>query len=247
MLDDIKKSFNSILYERTTSPLFGTLIVSWVLWNWKIVYLTLFISEDKISGDKITYIITNYSDKNNLITYPLISSLLLITLIPFVSNGAYWLSLKFNKWKRDEKIKIEMKQLLTLEQSIELREQLSKQEEKFEKLLENKNLEIKQLSLQMEASNKKATEPEPNPARINEIYQKDLNELSERIKNSTEDMKQYDNVLFHIQNGYKITGTDTISFKFLALLESYEIIKNTGNGFYQLTEIGKKFHRQMNK
>lgn len=247
MIDDIKKSISSALYERTTSPFFGTLICSWLLWNWRIIYLTIFISEEKITENKLEYITSNLIDVHRCVTFPLLSTLVLLTLVPFISNGAYWLSLKFNKWKRDEKMKIEMKQLLTIEQSIELREQLSMQEERFEKLLENKNLEIKQLSLQIESSNKKVTDQDRNPAKINEIYQKDLNELCEKIKKSPEDVKQYDSIIYHIQNGYKITGADTISFKFLALLESYDIIKNTGSGYYELTETGKKFHRQISK
>lgn len=48
MFDELKKSISAILYERTTSPLFGSFILSWTVWNWKIFYITLFISEDKI-------------------------------------------------------------------------------------------------------------------------------------------------------------------------------------------------------
>src|SRR5688572_10158976 len=144
MTEDIKKSFNSILYERTSSPLFGTLIFSWCLWNWKIIYLTVFVSEDQVSGNKIDYIINNFSNPEYLLTYPLVSTFLLITIIPFLSNGAYWIELKFSKCKKDQKNIIDTKQLLTIEQSIDLREQIYKQEERFEKLLQSKNEEIRQ-------------------------------------------------------------------------------------------------------
>jgi hypothetical protein len=38
MLDDFRKSINSVLYERMTSPLFGALLISWCIWNWDILY-----------------------------------------------------------------------------------------------------------------------------------------------------------------------------------------------------------------
>ena len=72
-----------------------------------------------------------------LIWYPLLSTVILLTLIPFVSNGAYWLSLKFEKWRVDNKNEIEKKQLLTLEQSIQLRGQIIESERKFDSLLQS--------------------------------------------------------------------------------------------------------------
>ena len=108
MIDELKKSLSAILYERTTSPFYGTLLISWLIWNWKIVYLTLFISENKINTDKINYITNNFNDIHCLLIYPLISTVVLLTVIPYISNGAYWLSLKFNKWKKDQKNVVEM-------------------------------------------------------------------------------------------------------------------------------------------
>lgn len=142
MLDDIRKSISSILYERVTSPLFGTLIITWLIWNWRIVYLTFFVSESKITGTKIDYIISNLYDPWVLYWYPLISTLFLITAVPFISNGSFWLSVWFRKWRIERKQELENKQLLSLEQSIELRTQIKNQEENFEKLIAGKEEEI---------------------------------------------------------------------------------------------------------
>ncbi len=245
MIDDIKKSFNSILYERTTSPFFGTLILSWSLWNWRIIYLTIFISEDIIEGNKIDFILANYSEIHYLTTYPLLSSLLLLTIIPFFSNGAYWLSLKFNKWKKDQKNIVDMKQLLTIEQSIDLREQISKQEERFEKLLENKNNEIKQLNLVIDDYKKSRTQPKTKTTETPEINQKELRDLALKIKTNPKQSQEYEVLTRYIQGGYKVTGTDKISTNFIASLESHDIIANKGAGTYQYTEKGKLFQRLM--
>jgi len=151
MLDEIRKSINSTLYERVSSPLYGAAIVSWLIWNWEIVYLTLFIDESGIAGTKIDYILANYSSIHSLLTYPAISTLMLLTVIPFISNGAYYLNLIFRKWRIDKKNEVENKQLLSIEKSIELRTEIRSQEEKFEKLLDGKNEEIRILTQEVEA------------------------------------------------------------------------------------------------
>ncbi|UUW10284.1 hypothetical protein NLG42_05635 [Flavobacterium plurextorum] len=152
MIDEIKKSINSIFEERVSSPFYGTLIISWLIWNWKIVYLTFFVDQDKLDKIKIDFIMDNYNDVWHLVYFPLISTFTLITIIPFLTNGAYWLDLKFTTWRVNQKNEIEGKRLLTLEQSIKLRSELRELEESFDKLLEKKNEEIKVLKDQFETS-----------------------------------------------------------------------------------------------
>lgn len=149
MLTEFRKSTNAILFERVTSPFFGTLITSWLVWNWKIVYFTLFVSQSKIKGTKIEYIEAHFYDLHNLITFPLLSVLVLITVVPFISNGAFWFSLKFKKWRVDQKNEIEKKQLITVEQSISIRTELRDKEIEFEKVLTKKNDEVDLLKSQI--------------------------------------------------------------------------------------------------
>jgi|GEM_PF-2504987 hypothetical protein len=150
MIDDIKKSINSILYERVSSPFFGTIIVSWLIINWKIPYLTIFVDQDKLDKNKIDFIIENYCSVDNLVVFPAISTLALLTVIPFLTNGAYWLDLKFKTWRVNKKNQIVGKQLLTLEQSIRLRTEMREMEESFDKLLEKKDEELKALKSELE-------------------------------------------------------------------------------------------------
>lgn len=241
MIDDLKKSFDQIIYERTTSPFYGSFIISWCLWNWKIIYLTFFVSQDKID-----YIVTNFSAFKNIFIFPLLSSIFIITLVPFITNGAYWLSLKFNKWRVDQKNLVDGKQLLSIEQSIELREQISKQEERFAKLVEDKNLEIKQLNLQIQEYQKK--EPTVTLEKLletdNSITPSDeLSLFADRVKSNPEELKQYENIIFYIQKGYSPAESSDVSTKFLALLESYDIVSRQPNTLYVVTETGKKFYR----
>lgn len=246
MIDDLKKSFDQIIYERTTSPFYGSFIISWSLWNWKIIYLTFFVSQDKIDTNKIDYIVNNFSNVGNILIFPFLSSIFIITIVPFITNGAYWLSLKFNKWRVDQKNIVDGKQLLSIEQSIELREQISKQEERFAKLVEDKNLEIKQLNLQIQEYQKK--EPTVTLEKLletkNNISSSDeLSLFADRVKSNPEELKQYESIIFYIQKGYSPAESSDVSTKFLALLESYDIVSRQPNTLYVVTETGKKFYR----
>lgn len=245
-MSEIKKSINAILYERFSSPLYGTLILSWLIWNWKIIYLTIFISEEKIEGNKIDYIISNYSDINNLIYFPLLSSLILLTAVPFVSNGAYWLNLKFNIWKSDKKNEVERKQLLTLEQSIQLRELIADQEKRFENILSDKNSEIQQLKLQMEERTKQNTVIDSSQKIQSESSLKRIQNVTNKIKENPNLSKAFEIINYHIQGGYTgLIDTEGITTDILAFFESNDIIENKGKGMYGLTDMGKKVNKAL--
>ena len=146
MIPEFRKSINSILYDRMTSPFYGALIISWIIWNWKAIYLTLFVSEEMIKETKIDYIVANYSSLENLITYPVISTLAILLVLPFIANGAYWTSLKFKNWRQIQKNNIEKKQLLTLEQSIAIRKELKQKEFEYEEILQKRENQIESLN-----------------------------------------------------------------------------------------------------
>ncbi|WP_299385574.1 hypothetical protein [uncultured Lacinutrix sp.] len=238
-MQDIKKSISTILYERTTSPFYGTLIISWLVWNWKIIYLTFFISENKIVTSKIDYIVENYSDFHHLLTFPLISTIVLITLIPFVVNGAYWVSLSFANWRLTQKNFIEKKQLLTVEQSIELREQILKQEERFSKLVNDKNLEIEQLKEIINDYDSSKTQVADNS-------NEELEKLADRFKSNNSEMTTLNNIIRAIQSNFRQEDKDETR-KILSLLESYLIIDKSDSPLYKFTTKGKRFLRYINE
>lgn len=204
------------------------------MWNWKIPYLTFFVSENKLKINKIEYIISNLNDSHFLIIYPIISTIILLTIIPFLSNGAYWLSIKFESWKSRHKNLIESKQLLTIEQSIELREQISKQEERFSKLVQDKNSEI--ISLKKQIESEKTAE---NEVFINDDPELELKRLADRINNNKEELNSFNKITSAIQNDFRLQE-DSITTKIIALLEAYNIIHKPDK-HYRFTDIGKRF------
>lgn len=242
MVSELKKSISYILYERITSPLYGTFIISWLAWNWKIPYVTLFVNENKLSVNRIDFIINSSLNWKILFLYPALSTVFLITIMPFISTGAFWIALKFDNWRRTIKIEIENKQLLTLEQSIEIREEMRTQMERFAQQMENKDKENITLKSTIEAlqERKKPKLHEPdNPVRMltdKERYEKEYNKLS--LNNNF--LGYVLQIAENIQNGYSLSGIPTPAVSFFVANNLIDKI----NGRYDFTEKGKYFLKE---
>lgn len=150
MIPEIRKSVNATLYERTTSPLYGALIISWCIWNWRIIYLTLFVDKEQIYPfHKIDYILFNYWEAKYLIWYPLMSTIVLLTVMPLFAIGAYWLELWFTKKKVKWKEHSERDRRLTIEQAAALRNEIAETELRYSKRIETKEDDIDLLTVQV--------------------------------------------------------------------------------------------------
>lgn len=158
MIDEIKKSISATLYERTTSPLFGTFFFSWILWNWKIIIVLFLTESSELCTTKFEYIDTNLLDFKIGFLYPAISTIVILTVYAWLSEQAYRLWLVFDKRKNNYKNKIEKQKLLTVEQSMKLRLQIANSEEEFNNIIKDKDELISALKndnkLLLEQSNK---------------------------------------------------------------------------------------------
>ncbi len=246
MISETRKSINSILYERISSPFFGTLIISWLLWNWKIVYTTFIVSSEDIGQNKIDYIVSNFNDSNYLIWLPLASTIILLTVIPFVSNGAYWLNLKFDKWRVDKKAEIEKKKLLTIEQSIQLREQIVNMENQFDSLLRDKNNEIDQLKILVNDLNKNIDQS--NPKIVAKKQAQDITSKAEEFKNIIKANVELEEGFEEISKQINENGIVLFQKKQLigelSFFEANRLIEeNPNDGSYFLTALGNELRR----
>lgn len=243
MIDEIKKSINAIFEERVSSPFYGTLIVSWLIWNWKIVYLTFFVDQSKLKETKVDFIIHNYNDVWHLVYLPLISTFVLLTIIPFMTNGAYWLDLKFTTWRVNQKNQIEGKKLLTLEQSIKLRSELRELEDSFEKLLEKKNEEIKDLKGQFDNSNIKEVSQSTRKTSKGNNYS--LNDYR-NLQNNLKVFKHFSEIVKSIKNTHQFPDKLEEDIKEYYLVN--EIIYVQEDGFkgeeYFLTFKGEQIYKE---
>lgn len=239
MFSEFKKSINSVLYERVTSPFFGTLVISWILINWKIFVVLFFVDEKILKINKVDYIIKNCNNYNLLIKIPIISTIFLLTIVPFITNGSYWLNLKFQKWRYDKKNSVENSKLLTLEQSLQLRQEIQQQQEKFEKVLQSKNQEIEALNKQIENSTKLQKDYEFG----NQEKDEELNSEFLQIFQDGQNLIDFKKIIWKIQNGYKMfSGSDNPRSDFVSYLEANGLLENV-NGLYKFTKLGKELQK----
>lgn len=119
-LSDLSNSIKSSITDKVTHPLLGSFIISWFFFNWKAVYFICFSNLN--ATYKIKSITENYSDWCLNLFTPLISSLVLVFLLPLFT-AAYTRFIAYTK-------EFQMKSLpeffkphsLTLEDSNSLRD-----------------------------------------------------------------------------------------------------------------------------
>jgi hypothetical protein len=149
MFDDLKQSITSTFTDRIQSPLYGTFIISWLIWNWKIFYLSFFISEKRIDGNKLDYIINNLWDIHTILWYPLISTGILIIIIPVFNNISYWLTVLFKKWRNSFSDRLLRNQRLSIKESITLKKLIQNTEANLNDILKARENEIHKLEEQV--------------------------------------------------------------------------------------------------
>lgn len=147
MISDISKSIKAVLYERISSPLFGSFFVSWFLWNYKTILIILSSLDVK---KKISYIENCiYPDISELFIHgflgPFLSSVIFILIYPIPAKWVYRYWSNRQKELKEVKQQIEDKTPLTIEESREIRRELLNLESEHEIELDKKITEIDRL------------------------------------------------------------------------------------------------------
>lgn len=245
MIDEVKKSISATLYERTTSPLFGTFFFSWCVWNWKIVVALFFTTNAELKTTKFEYIDNNLLNIYDGLIFPIISTLLILTLYSWLSEQAYKLWLIFDKRKNDYKNTIENQKLLTIEQSIRLRLEIAKKEEAFENIIKDKEeliraLKVENAELLKNAKNKsESVGKDISNVNSQKLQEAELNQFFE----NKEAVQYFEKIANYIQHGWEFDSkiADNVASFYIA----HDLIVKSGrSGIYDLTEKGKKYLRE---
>ncbi len=155
MLEEFSKTVKSQLYERASSPLLGSFIIAWCIWNHRFIMV---IFSELSFQEKITYIdfhvFGGWPDSFiNGIIIPLIAALFMIIIYPWPARFlyGYW-RIQQNKIKSAQQ-KIDGDVLLSADESREIRQAEIKAKIEFDALLRSKNEEIASLREIIEAMN----------------------------------------------------------------------------------------------
>lgn len=163
MLDDAFKSVKAYLYERNSSPLLGSFVTSWVIWNYKTILL---LFSDLKYNEKLDWIEKFYSTEVsqdilgifsielsnfvvNGIFFPALTAGFYLFIFPYPSRWVYHFSLMQQRLTSDLRKGVEQNQLLTLEESQKIRMDLAQAEkdikEQFNASIDKKDREIELL------------------------------------------------------------------------------------------------------
>ena len=142
-MEEFVKSLKAHLYERTTSPLFGTFVVSWVVWNYKFVMI-VFSSMNVLA--KFDFIENQlYPDWLSIAIFgiglPLATSAIFIFGYPYPARFVYSFVRRRKKELLEERQKIEDETPLTREESRKIRRDIARLQLEFEKELEREQAE----------------------------------------------------------------------------------------------------------
>lgn len=197
--------------ERIKNPFTGTFLASWIVFNWK--PLVFFIFSEKNIEQKISYIISNYSDILHIVVYPLASSLFFLFLVPYINLGNESFIKKSKnerekslhddkilriqretleeeeKAKREIQIEIVREQKGRNQQAEELREQITILESDLNREFSEKTEILKKHSDEITKLNS-----------LNKNLQKMLEQEIVNVKKTSEDFKNY-------KEKYKISET----------------------------------------
>lgn len=133
--NEITDSIKNALKARLSSPLYGTFIISWIIFHWKFIYTLLFVSEEKIwqatsllKNDYLSKVFFNFSNWYFYVawTMPFILTWLVIWKFP------KWISLP--AFKKEEEYRLAKKRIRISEQMKLGLEEIKLEQENIKKL-----------------------------------------------------------------------------------------------------------------
>ena len=182
MLTEWTRSINAILYQRISSPFWGSFLLGWIASNWKIIIVLFFTQSEELGLTKLEYIETNLLGLNNMLWQPLIFAFVII----FIGTALSYLVYLWSKWTesgfRKVKEKYDGKKKINIEEAKELRITVNKEKDRYASIFKDLNENIEKLSIenvQLDEKNVQLDEKEKDTT-------KRLNDLQDRHKNLNE-------------------------------------------------------------
>lgn len=214
-MENFLKSILTTISERIKNIFVSTFALSWIVWNWKYFYITLFVSENSVKApsiNKFEYITSINTDICVLLIYPLITAILYIFIITYLNVQIG----RFISWC---KLKAKTYRINIWESEVFSRDDLNEEVKSYKESIKKQKLEINEL---------------------NENF-KDVNELSESYKENIIQLNEDKKVLIESNKKLKKDAPDSIlDIKTLGKIIGNKILINklNNNDFLKRLEMG---------
>jgi hypothetical protein len=257
-MKEVFKSFFEVTKERIKNPLIGTFMISWILINWRPIFLALFSEKSII--ERIEFIELNYSSVNSYLTIPLTIALFYVIVLPYLMWGIDELMQKSTTGRKKnltkqiiidyngkQQIAIEESKLEDSKASYRDKADFNKQIEQLRNQLDERDKELKSKSIEL-----KETQEENENLHIFMSNNQDKSEIqNKRYKDLYAEFIESDLNGFFKEVGVRIRNNgefpdyinEIIKEKFL-VQNIVEEVKREDNYYYQFTEKGLDFWRR---
>lgn len=151
MIGEVKKSLEKNIGEKLVSPFWGAYIGSWLIWNWKIWYITFFVESNlllqRYSMLKLDYITNLYNlcsfwdiiySLSHLFIFPGITAYLVIFELPKITYKFYKQSVDDDYKSREYKEEKERRHLESKKSRLEVEEVVVEKEKNIESMKSQK-------------------------------------------------------------------------------------------------------------
>ncbi|WP_188008527.1 hypothetical protein [Grimontia hollisae] len=246
MLKELSTSLKAQLYERVSSPILGSLLIFWILFNWEAVFYFM-LSESKVE-DKLIYINENFKDIWVNVYSPLIYSSMFCLFYPLLSFIPFYIW----EWVSSQKIKsknnLSMSEPLSVERSISIRKELLEKETKIRRIIVEHNEEKEDLEKVIKSLTS-------DNERLYKVISKFEAILPAQYIELTEDEEVTLGYFRALEDGHYYIPSDIIgdnnvsleyTIKILNALDSKNLLRKSGDSHngedgYEITRSGRKY------
>lgn len=207
-MTNILESVRVQIYERLSSPIFGSFVISWACWNYRFL-LVLLLSRSPVEKrfDFIdAHLYTSWGEPwNTCVIKPALTAILFVLLYPRVSKFFYREWLQKQVETKELRDKIEKATLLTREESHAIQMRMIKLRDEYEETIKSQADEIETLK----RSQKTDTSIEDSiKTQVSETaaLKAEITELTNRVKETQQSNPLFLNVIRFITDDHKATG-----------------------------------------
>lgn len=184
VLSESVKTIKAQLYERATSPLISVFMISWCIWNYRLIMV---VFSDSSVMEKFNLI--DNSLFNTLLAcstrgalYPLLTTAFMIFVYPYPAKFVYEFWRKRQKELKEIRQLIEDETPLTKEEAKVIRKDVIKLELEYETELKKKNDDIKRLKEIIEEANNNKVDSDIKSTISSADANNKINKLDDTVK-----------------------------------------------------------------